>query len=198
LLNLLTDIQAVAKYSKYLFSNCLFYQAIALDLQQSLINNHNMENVNKGADLSTAKSVLSLTIEDKPYEWEKQYITGKEIKKLGGLPPESELFLTISSPWKDEPIKDDEEVDIARPGIEGFYIKKKLKFFIDGKEFETDRQYILGAEIRKLGNIPTDYEIFLSIHGPFEDELIKDDTRVDLARPGIESFYGCKPNTTNG
>lgn len=163
-----------------------------------ILVNNKMENENKGAGLSTAKKALQITIEGKPYEWTRQYITGKEVKKLGNLPVDSKLFLTIANPWKDEAIGDDEEVDLARPGIEGFYIKKKLKFIIDGKDFETDRQYILGGEIRKLGNISADYQIFLSINGPFEDELIKDDDRVDLARPGIESFYGCKPNTTNG
>lgn len=157
-----------------------------------------MENQKEVADLLTAKKVLTVTIEDKPYEWTKQYITGREIKILAGLPMEAEIFLTISNPWKDEPIGTDQVVDIARPGIEGFYFKKKLKFIIDDKDFETDRQYITGLEIRKLGSIPIGYEIFLSIQGPYEDEVIKDDTRVDLARPGIESFYGCKPNTTNG
>ena len=141
---------------------------------------------------------LEFTVEDKPYSTQKQYLTGAEIKALAGLASNSELFLTISNPWKDDSIGDDEEVDLARPGIEGFYIKKKLKFVIDGESYESDRQYILGSDIRRIGNIPLDYQIFLSVSGPYDDELIKDGDRVNLARPGIESFYGCKPNTTNG
>lgn len=147
---------------------------------------------------SDLKRILNFMVEDQPFTSETQYLTGAQIKQLAGLPKDSELFLTISSPWKDDPITDDEKVDLARPGIEGFYIKKKLKFIIDGEEHETDRQYITGSEIRRLGKIPAEYQIFLSIKGPFEDELIEDVTRVNLARPGIESFYGCKPNTTNG
>lgn len=141
---------------------------------------------------------LSFTVEDKPYTSDRQYLTGAAIKKVAGLPKDAELFLTVSNPWKDEPISDDEEVDLARPGIEGFYIKKKLKFIIDGEEHETDRQYITGAEIRRIGSIAADYQIFMSITGPYDDELIEDSVRVNLARPGTESFYGCKPNTTNG
>lgn len=141
---------------------------------------------------------LSFNVEDKPFKTDQQYLTGAEIKKMANLPAYAELFLTVSSPWKDEPIADDEKVDLARPGIEGFYIKKKLKYTIECKEYETDRQYILGKQIRDQGNIPQGYQIFLSIKGPYEDELILDDERVDLARPGIEHFYGCKPNTTNG
>lgn len=141
---------------------------------------------------------LTFLVEDKPYATDQQYLMGTQIKQIAGLPKEAELFLTVSAPWKDEPVADNQKVDIARPGIEGFYIKKKLKFIIEGKEFETDRQYITGAEIRRLGNITVGYQIFLSIKGPYDDELIQDLARVDLARPGIESFYGCKPNTTNG
>ncbi|HEY8659011.1 MAG TPA: multiubiquitin domain-containing protein [Hanamia sp.] len=148
-----------------------------------------MENPNKGAGFSTADKELQITIEDKLYGWDRQYITGKEVKLLGGLPADSELFLTVSEPWKDEPIENEEEVDLARPGIEGFYVKKKLEFIINGKSFETDRQYILESEIRRLGYISEDFDIFLSIHGPYEDELIKENERVDLARPGVEHFY---------
>jgi len=141
---------------------------------------------------------LSFKVEDKTFSTDNQYLTGLEIKKLTGLASTSELFLTISEPWKDDPIADNEEVDLARPGIEGFYIKKKLKYVIEGVEHETDRQYILGSQIRSQGKIPADYQIFLSISGPYDDELIEDTARVNLARPGTESFYGCKPNTTNG
>ncbi len=142
--------------------------------------------------------ILTFNVEDKPFTANRQYLTGAQIKELANLPKDAELFLTISEPWKDDPIADDEEVDLARPGIEGFYIKKKLKFIIEGVEHQTDRQYITGAEVRRLGSIPVGYDIFLSIKGPYEDELIEDTSRVNLAREGIESFYGCKPNTTNG
>ena len=67
--------------------------------------------------------------------------------------------------------------------------RQVLKLTINHKEFEWKEQYITGWEIRKLGNIPPDDDLFLAIKKPFEDELIKDDTRVDLARPGIEHFY---------
>jgi hypothetical protein len=148
-----------------------------------------MESLNKGADLSTANRTLQLTIEGRPYDWKRQSITGRELKLLANLPKESEIFLTISAPWKDEAIEDAEEVDLGRPGIEGFYMKKKLTFVLNGQQFETDRQYILGSQIRKLGKLSQDNEIFLSIEGPYEDELVKDGDRINLARQGIENFY---------
>jgi hypothetical protein len=179
------------KFIKYCLIDLdsLALQQLLKALFMSELNTHQQD---------TRTRILTFMVEDKPFTTDQQYLTGAQIKKIAGLPKEAELFMTISAPWKDDPIADNEEVDLARPGIEGFYIKKKLKFIIEGKDYETDRQYITGAEIRRLGNIPAGYQIFLSIKGPYEDELIEDTTRVNLARPGIENFYGCKPNTTNG
>lgn len=76
--------------------------------------------------------------------------------------------------------------------------KKVYKFTIDGKTHETHEQVITGAEIRKLGNIPGDYSIFLKVKGPGDDILVEDVDKIDLSEPGKEDFYGCKPNTNNG
>ena len=132
---------------------------------------------------------VELIIEGRPYKWAEQYITGEQLKRLANLPLTSELYLAISEPWKDELIQNADKVDLARPAIEQFFIKQALKYTIDGKEFETSKQYISGKEIRKQGRIPVGSLIFLSIKGPWEDELIKDETLVDLARPGIEHFF---------
>lgn len=67
--------------------------------------------------------------------------------------------------------------------------KEKLKFIVNGEKFEWQEQYIAGAEIKKLGNIPKDEELYLVIKEPWEHELISDDTKVNLARPKIEHFF---------
>jgi hypothetical protein len=140
---------------------------------------------------------LPFTVEDKPYTSGEQYLTGARIKEIAGLPKDAELFLTIGQPWKDDAVADEEVVDLARPGLEGFYIKKRLKFTINGCEHETDRQYITGHQIRHIGSIPPDYQLFLFIEGPYEDELIEDDSRVNLARPGRENFISKPKPATN-
>jgi hypothetical protein len=71
------------------------------------------------------KKTLNLTVNGKNYEWHQQYITGAEIKKLGGIPAEDEIFLSIKKPWEDEPIPNDKQVNLARPEIEHFYSKDK-------------------------------------------------------------------------
>lgn len=54
-----------------------------------------------------AGSVLNLTINGKKYEWHQQYITGAEVRKLGVIPKEDEIFLAVKKPWEDEPIPDE-------------------------------------------------------------------------------------------
>lgn len=71
------------------------------------------------------KIALTLTINGKKHEWHHEYITGAEIRKLGNIPPEEEIFLAIKKPWEDEPIPDDKQVNLARPEIEHFYSKDK-------------------------------------------------------------------------
>ncbi|WP_018615754.1 multiubiquitin domain-containing protein [Segetibacter koreensis] len=145
-----------------------------------------MENI---SSVAKGHKTLPFSAEGKQFEWNDQYITGLQVKQAANLPLDGELYLSISEPWKDEPVNDGDLVDLARPGLEQFFIKQKLKYTINCQEFETNKQYIKGGDIRRQGAISADDEIFLSIKGPWEDELIKDEQFVDLARPGIENFF---------
>ena len=71
------------------------------------------------------KPALDLTINGNKYEWHQEYITGAEIRILGNIAAEDEIFLAIKKPWEDEPIPDDKQVNLARPEIEHFYSKDK-------------------------------------------------------------------------
>ncbi|SRR5258706_99132 len=71
------------------------------------------------------RPTLKLTINGKNYDWHQEYITGAEIRKLGSIPAEDEIFLAIKKPWEDESIPDDKQVNLARPEIEHFYSKDK-------------------------------------------------------------------------
>lgn len=91
-----------------------------------------MEKQNKGQE----KAVLHLAINGKNYEWHQEYITGAEIRKLGNIPAEDEIFLAIKKPWEDEPIPDDKQVNLARPEIEHFYSKDrdfKITLIVNGR-----------------------------------------------------------------
>lgn len=82
------------------------------------------------------KAGLFLTINGKKYEWHQEYITGAEIRKLGNISSEDEIFLSIKKPWEDEPIPDDKQVNLARPEIEHFYSKDKdfkINLIVNGR-----------------------------------------------------------------
>jgi hypothetical protein len=92
-----------------------------------------MENENK----HEGNNKLTFIINEKKYDWYQQYIMGFEIRKLGNIPLEDEIFLKIKKPWQDEPILDQTQIDLARPGIEYFFSKEKPKLItiiVNGRE----------------------------------------------------------------
>lgn len=134
------------------------------------------------------RQALTFTVEGKSFETFDQYKTGTELKQLAGIPLPTELFLAVEEGYNPELISNEDKVDLARPDVEHFFVKDKLKFTINGVGFISYEQYILGKMIRELGKIPFTDDIFLKISPPFHDELIRDDDEVDLARPGKEHF----------
>jgi hypothetical protein len=149
-----------------------------------------LENSNKNTGASD--NVLLFTVDGKEYQSREQYINGAEIRQVAGAPEESsesKLFLSVKHPWIDELIQNDKAVDLARPEIEHFYFRNILLLIINGKQYVWDKEYITGAEIKKLGAIPDQDELFLAIKKPWPDEPVPDDKEINLARPGIEHFY---------
>jgi len=74
------------------------------------------------------------------------------------------------------------------------------EFTVDHKEpvHKTHDHHISGAEIRKVGKVHPDYNIYLKEKGPGDDRLIEDHDKVELCKDHIDHFYSCKPNTNNG
>jgi hypothetical protein len=62
-----------------------------------------------------------------------------------------------------------------------------LQFTIDGDRFEWPSRTILGGELRKLGHVPLDREIYLELPGPVE-RIIEEDEVVDLGAPHETAF----------
>lgn len=92
--------------------------------------------------------VLELNINGKKYEWNQQYITGAEIRKLGRIVQDEEIFLAIKKPWVDEPIPDDKQVNLARPEIEHFYSKaKEVIIVVNGTPHKWAKEKISFKEV---------------------------------------------------
>lgn len=64
-----------------------------------------------------------------------------------------------------------------------------LHLIVNETSYKWEHQFITGAQVRELGKIPKEDKLFLAIKRPWEDEPITEETKVDLARPGIEKFY---------
>lgn len=62
------------------------------------------------------------------------------------------------------------------------------ELFIDNERFDWDEETITGAQLRVLGGLPQDVEIFHKVPG-HPDEEIKNETVVDLTKqPGPNRF----------
>ena len=134
-------------------------------------------------------NILQYVIEGKTFKTTEQYITGVELKTQGGIPLEVELYLAIKKPFEDELIENDTRVNLARPDIEQFFVKKKLRYYINEIEYVSYKQWISGAELREKGGVPANMDIYLKVDEGWVDDFIEDDELVDLARPGKERFY---------
>lgn len=135
-----------------------------------------------------SRKPLTFFIDGKRFESTERYKSGSQLKELAGIPLTTDLYLELEEGYDPELINNQKEVDLARKEVEQFFVKKKLNFTINGVPFISYKQYVLGSELKKIGNIPKSDDLFLKIAHPFEDELIFDEEEVNLARPGKEHF----------
>lgn len=64
---------------------------------------------------------LQFTVNGKLFSWPEQFITGNQIREVAGIDSDDEIYLDNVKPYIDKLIKDDDQVDLARPSIEHFY-----------------------------------------------------------------------------
>jgi len=96
------------------------------------------------------KNALLLKINEKQFEWYQEYITGAEIRKLGNIDADDEIFLSIKKPWEDEPISNDTKVNLARPEIEHFYSKDKdfkVTIIVNGRSKQWNEKTITFEQV---------------------------------------------------
>ena len=71
---------------------------------------------------------------------------------------------------------------------------KELFFSVNGIKYSVESQFLTGTQIKEIANVPEEYELYLVIP-EYQDELINNNTRVNMARPGIERFEARKPTS---
>lgn len=131
---------------------------------------------------------LKFSIDGEEFSTTQQYITGRELKDKKSIPHSTELYLAVSRPYEDELIENETKVNLARPDMEQFFVKRKLEYSVNGKDFISYKQFITGKEIRAVGGIPNNHIVYLDNPDEWEDDLIEDNEFVDLAREGKEKF----------
>jgi hypothetical protein len=139
---------------------------------------------------------LSFQVEEKTFLSSQQFLIGREIKKVAGISLDAKLYLQNKSPWADNLIEDDEEVDLARPGIEYFFVEKNFELTVNTILYNWRQRFITGQQVRELSGIEKGDELFLRTSNSRIDQLIDDDDKIDLLQSGIEEFYSEKQKKT--
>ncbi len=70
------------------------------------------------------KKTWKIMINNKPKDWPKNTITGREIKEAAGSPKDWVVNEIIAGPGEDPEIGDDQIVDLDTPGREKFITRK--------------------------------------------------------------------------
>jgi len=146
-------------------------------------NKENNHDEKKGHD-------LKLTINGQHFDWHEQYITGSQIRKLGKIPKDDVIILEIKRPWEDEIIKDDDPVDLARPGIEHFISiepegHKLVSIYINQIERKVKRGKYSVTELKTKGEVPPSHELEELIAG----KLTPLDDNASVLIKGKEQFF---------
>ena len=68
---------------------------------------------------------FKIMIDQKPYDWAEQFITGAQIKQLAGVDMGYGVWLKVPGPGEDQEIGDQEQVDLSQPGREHFFTAPK-------------------------------------------------------------------------
>lgn len=130
---------------------------------------------------------LQFFIDGQRFETTEVYQTGKDLKAIAGIPSEIDLYLSLKRPYEDELIANDQQVDLSRSESEYFYVKKPFKFVINGTSFDWPKQYITAEEIRKIGKVDPELELY-NHQVSVPDLPLTNKERIDLAQPLHEHF----------
>lgn len=67
---------------------------------------------------------------------------------------------------------------------------------INAQEYQVEGNEITVAQIRQLGNIPSDHKVYHEIPQPIDDPEVTESTSIALHK--LEKFYSVSPNIAGG
>lgn len=65
--------------------------------------------------------VFKILVDQKPFDWSRESISGVEIKQLVNAKPNAGVWLKVNGPRDDEPVGDNQQIDLNPPGREHFF-----------------------------------------------------------------------------
>lgn len=150
---------------------------------------HKMQKKDEASVAQKLKTPLKFKIEGEEFKTFDQYMTGAELKKLGNIPLDVNLYLKVQKPYVDELIENDKVVNIARREIEKFFVKDLYEFTFNGDKFKSYKKIVSGKEIFSLVGIENINCFILYQKFKNQDfEKISLDEKIDLSNDGIEKF----------
>lgn len=125
--------------------------------------------------------------------------TPQQLKAQAGIDPTHVVF-RVDGNAPGEQLDDTTPISLSGPQVERFYAipredaqeRPHFKFNVDGQRYESVRPDVTGADIKRMAGIPENALLFQEGRAG-ADQRIEDGTRVNLARPGTESFYTSLP-----
>jgi hypothetical protein len=129
--------------------------------------------------------MFTIRIDQAPYEWREEKITGAQLRRLPPtpIPPDRDLFEVVPG-RPDRQIKDDDTV-LVHDGLNFITAPRAFTIRIDRAEYPWREEKITGAQLRRLPPtpIPPDRDLFEVVPGR-PDRQIKDDDTV-LVHDGL-------------
>lgn len=125
--------------------------------------------------------------------------TPQQLKAQAGIDPTHVVF-RVDNYAPGEQLDDATRINLSGKQVERFYAipredaqeRPHFKLNVDGQRYESVRPDVTGADIKRIAGIPANALLFQEVRTG-SDQRIEDGTRVNLARPGTESFYTSLP-----
>lgn len=70
----------------------------------------------------------------------------------------------------------------------------KFIYFVDNKEYSTDKPSLTGQDIKEMAKVPGEYQLYLEEEGDDPDRAIPDSETIDLVK-SVKHFYAVPPAT---
>jgi hypothetical protein len=122
-------------------------------------------------------------------------MTGQQIKQLGRVPDYYSLVRRTEGK-EEKKVPDSDRIQLHNHDrFHAIHERHEIVIVIHGVTHRTKHHELTGAELKTLGEVPADYDLFRKVHGKY-DEKIQDTENVHLY--DNDHFYGAPKSLNPG